>query len=266
MTALSPQQLTCLLESDWQDRDGVLCLNENLTLDDVKSAPFLTNVRILLMGMNGAEGIKATKAGNLNRAFVGEMLDALSLPPEYRATIKAVNKVIDEEDVWLLHLVRVVSELAGLISLVKSKFLVTKQGSDLIADDQVGVLHALLFRTYFRELNLAYVDRFPELPHMQETIAYSLFMTSELMGEWAKMVDIAESLFLPEVLSVIEGEIGGERIPQLAYHRLLRPLMNFGLVQERGNTGYGLDLVEAKKTELFDRFIRFELGSGLRLV
>jgi len=75
-------------------------------------------------------------------------------------------------------------------------------------------------------------------------------------------------LFLPVVKAAI-AEFGFSDYPRFAVSsRVLNPLEKFGLVEQRERETQGrlLERREARKTELFGRFIGFELGSGWRLV
>jgi hypothetical protein len=47
---------------------------------------------------------------------VRHMPDSVALSPLQRQTILEMNKVINEQDLWVLHLGRVVSETAGLVA------------------------------------------------------------------------------------------------------------------------------------------------------
>ena len=56
--------------------------------------------------MAEGEGTPSTATGNLNRVCVGQRLDRLELTPLYRDSLRRTCKVINQLDLWSLHLVR----------------------------------------------------------------------------------------------------------------------------------------------------------------
>ncbi|HUI06689.1 MAG TPA: hypothetical protein VL486_06760 [Verrucomicrobiae bacterium] len=76
--------LTALLAADWEDPNGPLLLNGNLTPPELANAPFFFNARCLLQVLDAVRGTPATAAGNLNRPFVHRIADLLvprAVPP-----------------------------------------------------------------------------------------------------------------------------------------------------------------------------------------
>ena len=65
----------------------------------------------------------STAKGNLNRKIVKIIFDKLILPEDYKRFTLKYNKVINEEDVFPLHIIRTVCESAGLIFQTKNRFL-----------------------------------------------------------------------------------------------------------------------------------------------
>jgi len=179
--------------------------------------------------------------------------------------IRRYNKVINEADFWPLHILRVILQLARPLRLATGWFNVTKKGQGLLADEMAGVLYALLFRTYFRKFNLAYLDRLPEVHSFQSTIPFSLFMIGRHAGEWIKPEDLAPLVLFP----VVNDELATMRFwMQGAWpveSRILKPLVSFGLLEKRElpSDREWAKPYEVRKTKLFDRFLEFDLG-GVR--
>src|ERR1019366_4924140 len=98
-----------LLEADWESTTGPMRFSASLTLSDLADAAFLHNTRVLMAGLAAEQGTPATATGNLTRAFVGKLLDRVALPTRSRESIRAVCKVVNELDLWPLHLARVVA-------------------------------------------------------------------------------------------------------------------------------------------------------------
>ena len=262
----SPMEAATLVYANWDDPSGAIQLNEELTEDELKTVDFLVNTRIFLGALERADGVKATAMGNLNRKFVSEMLDTFQVQAAYLEAVIRVNKVINELDFFPLHVVNIVARLAGLHRRVKGVFRITRKGKELLADDKMGSLCALLFKTHFRKFNLAYLDRAPELPVFQQAITYSLYMVPRLLTEWHTAEDVAPLLVLGGVAKATqEVTFGRDVLPWIVKARLLRPLEAFGLLEsrERKTPRHIYGIAQFRKTSLFDRFLRFDLSAGV---
>ena len=124
---ISPAQAQALIE-EGLDGDGLLRIAEDLSPDELETSDFLHNARLFLGRLEETRGVKATTAGNLTRAFVAEMLEAMRLPAGYLNDIHRMNKVVNEEDAWVLHVLRVNLEIAGLVKRRKGTFSITRKG------------------------------------------------------------------------------------------------------------------------------------------
>ena len=190
--SISADEIQKLLDADWEDPDGAIYVRDDLTMREAEQSLFFRNARTLLSALNESGGTQATEAGNLNRKFVAEMMEQLDLNPRTLEIIREVNKVINEETLWDLHINRVVCELAGLIRRNRGKFQVIQKRSHLMQDENAGPLYQLLFSTFFRRFNLAYLDRLAEAPFIQQAVAFSLFKVSRLMNERESVGDVAD--------------------------------------------------------------------------
>ena len=72
-------------------------------------------------------GITATERGNLKRAFVAVMFEEIELDQHERMFIKNVNKVINEKDVYPLHIIEIVCELEELINHLSKNLLAARK-------------------------------------------------------------------------------------------------------------------------------------------
>jgi len=261
MGGLSPTQTRYLLDSDWKDERGAVSLNAGLTLDELKGPRILLNSRIFLAEILEADGVKTTVAGNLKRKFVEHLVNAMHWPPGEVESYWRVSKVMNEEDFGPLHVLRIVLELGRLVRRIKGTFQVTKKGKTLLAEGRAGQLYSLIFRTYFREFNLAYQHRMPLFPGLQHTIAYSFYMLSKYGDNWKEPEALAPLVVLPAVKAQVLESRFPTALTWLVDSRILDPLESFGLLEKR-------DLpprdkitrrFETRKTKIFDKFIRFNL-------
>jgi hypothetical protein len=259
---LSPVQVQRLLARDWTAPEGALRLNDRLTPDELAGVRLLANARVFLRALEESGGTRVTAAGNLNRKFVAAMLDAMSWPPGFLDDLHRYNKVVNEQDAWPLHLLRVLVLLAGLIRKRKGAFVITRRGARLCDESRAGELYALLFRTQFQKMNLAYLDLAPEAPGFQDTIAYTLYRFGRVGDRWLTPERLAPEVVLPAVLDEIPALDYIDAPGLIVQARLLRPLKRFGLAESREVPGAHPRFPghEYRKTPLYDRFLQFDLS------
>ena len=258
---LSPEQMHRLLMGDWFT-SGALRVNLDVAPADVLNADLLVNARTFLAAVQQAGGVRTTAAGNLPRKFVAEMLECLQFPSGHVRDIREFNKVINEDDVFVVHSLRVVLEVAKLIRRAGGRFVLRPAARELLPEAKAAALYLRLFRTVFREFSLAYLDSFgPEASSLQHTVAFSLYRVSVAARDWRDPEELAKEIVLPQVYA----ELVNPNWDDLAYlsivRRVLLPLQWFGLLERRNlpprdrfDRPY-----EVRKTPLFDRFIEFRL-------
>jgi hypothetical protein len=262
LSGLSPVQAEALYRGDWETT-GPLRIATDLKLAELEPARFVHNARVMLTALRAVGGTKATaQAGNLTRAFVAEMLERMRVPSERLEQIRKYNKVINEEDAWDVHLVRVVLETAGLIKKRKGWFKATRAGIELAEDVGAGLLAARLFRTFFRDFNLAYLDGDRQQPELQHLVPMHLWRIGVEGREWIGTDALAQRVLPPSML--LDPEDGGElwRVAGRLHRRVLEPLVDFGLLESRDvsppDAPRWSRQVEMRVAPLFDRMIRFE--------
>jgi hypothetical protein len=264
---LSVPEFNTLVSCDWDEHSPGLCLNTALPLDRLRDATLLSNARIFLQTVAdaGPGGVRATAAGNLNRKFVATMLDTLHWPPGYADRMRLICKVINEDDLRGLGLIRFLAKLAGLIRRTKGSFHVTKKGKAMLREEKSGALYARLFRAFFQEYCLSGEDVGAECPLLQDTIACSLLMLSRHAAEWQPQQEMIETV-LPGGVAKDYLLHGGfpefEWFCEVVQARLFRPLAAFGLLEfDLEPEAFFCPPLSAKlrKTPLFDAFLTFDL-------
>lgn len=261
---LSPVQVGQLLYGDW-DTTGALRLDPGVSAPELAGSSFLQVARLLLCAARDEGPLPATAGGNLSRRSVAALVDRMPRSPELEEALELPGTVLNEQDLYPLHIPRVVLGLAGL--LVRRKgFRITRRGRALLDEARTGELFAELFRTHFRAFNLAYLDRGPEQPGIQRTIAVCIFQLGRHAADWASAEQLAEQVLLPDALDRTDEYYGADTAPWLLATRLLRPLRAFGLL-ERRLVGDGPEWErkrEFRKAPLFGRFLRFEFADASR--
>jgi hypothetical protein len=273
---LSPEEMHQLLGGDWQTL-GPLRVNEALPLADLSGCPFLLAARALLAAGAEPGGVKATATGRLTRKAVATLLDATPWPGRAIADIRAVSRVINEEDFWPVHVLRVVLGVGKLLRHRSGAFRTTPHGRALLPEERAGALAAHLFRTFFREFNLAYLSFWPAdgEPDDQALVPLFLLRVAALDDTWRQLhelvplldpaADVDEEIgrmrcWYPEGVREVESR---DRLLPFAFGgfraRVLQPLEWFGLLEarERPSAVFPVLHDQMRKTPLFDALVMF---------
>lgn len=250
-----------LITADWEKSDGPLRLAADLTLPDLAHAHFFLNARVFLAALAENDGAPATATGNLNRKFIAGIFDSLKLSIPYLQSIHTVCKVINEWDLWPLHLVRVVSESAGLVARRKGKFQLTKTGRALLPEDQVGALFRKLFIAYFRRFDLRYDFHLRDVPDIQRTIPAILWRLHAIARDWKPVQGLAPEVLLPGVLEQMHKVMtyAHDTEEWILAGYVLNPLFNLGLIERKEKTEWSgiTDKDVIRITEVWRKFITF---------
>jgi hypothetical protein len=224
-----------LLDADWEDANSPLRLSQDLAPADLIPSIFLQNTRTLLTELAESEGTAATATGNLNRVFVRRMFDRMSLAQPTRESLLSVCKVMNETDVWALHIVRIVNEIAGLVCRRKKQFQITRLGRELLTDSAAGLLFRKLFITYFQKFDLQYDFPWRKVPGIQQTMAVILWRVGVVARDWVSVHGLAPQILMPNVLTQIHKAMAypGDKEGWILSGYVLEPLFEFGLIERQ---------------------------------
>jgi hypothetical protein len=166
--------------------DSRITLSHDSDLDFRQVSPLMRNTIRLVDQCDATNGLKLTAKGNLSRAVVAEFISVLDWPAFDLEGALALNKVINETDLWPLHFVRELAQEMKLVRRYKGQLQATKQGRQLVGGENGRELHAELFRTLLWHINLAYFDGFPIQGWPQSEIGVSLWSSSVSAHAWSK--------------------------------------------------------------------------------
>jgi hypothetical protein len=146
------------------------------------SSPVMELFNLLKEGI-GEKGMKLTATGNLPRNFCREAAQIFWGQEKYqeRTQYSGINT---EPDFFELHVVRLTATMAGLIRKYRSRFVLTKKCSRISAGHGMEGIYPLLFEAYVRKFNWAYWDRYPEIPFIQQSFLFSLYLLRRHGGDW----------------------------------------------------------------------------------
>jgi hypothetical protein len=232
-------------------------LAPNLTETDL-SASAVAQVALMLLGRaNDPGGLKLTATGNLSRAVVAEMIKMIEWPGLDKDELFQFHKVINEPDFLPVYFVRVLMQGTKLIRMRRDMLVPTRLGKGMLVPERHGALQALLFHIAFWHLNLGYFDRNPIDSWPQSDMGVVLWSLSASANDWLDPDRLTRLCTVP-VVGVLESawDLGSFAMEA----RVLRPLVWFGLLEQRSEKGTGLvDRHLYRKTPLFDRFMKFNV-------
>jgi hypothetical protein len=255
-----------LLQADWESATGPMRLSPSLTRPDLADAAFFQNTRLFLAAQAADQGTPATATGNLTRAFVGSLFDRLTLSQTSRESIRHVCKVVNELDLWPLHVARVVAECAGLVARRNKRFQLTKAGRELLPDDHAGALFRRLFLAYFRRFNLQYDFNLRDVPLIQSSMAVILWRLDSVAREWTPVRGLARQVLMRQVFTQLHAAMKSpyDKEEWILGGYVLLPLMDLGLLERKPRSEWGLieEHHQVRISPLWRKFIHFEPWAG----
>ena len=240
---------------------GALRISSDVTEADVEMSPVLRNAIILLEAASKGDGLKLTATGNLARAVVDDMRDRFEWPGYEKSSTLALYKVVNEPDFMPLHFIRITTAHAGLLRRRKGALTTTPAARELLSQQRFGPLQAILFHTALWRLDLSYFGRGLLGSWPQGDIGIVLWSLTVAAWDWQTPERLSRLCAVPTA-EVVEPGIWDRG--SLAFEaRVLRPLFWFGLLERSAEKSQTHELVEThlyRKSPLFDRFLKFDVG------
>jgi hypothetical protein len=243
-------------------RIGALALSGSIPADALAGSRLLHNARFLLAAA-ATEPIAATKTlGNLNRRFVGLAVEGMRWPDGYIEDVRYMNKVIDEEDVRKLNLLRVALVNGGMLRRHRGAFVTTKRGRHLSEPGREGALFLALWIAFFLETNLGYSDGMPDDPILQFSFGSALLALAEEEERWVGLDELRGQLIAGHGVWEREEALFGDpnwAIDHAVQWRFLEPLEDFGLLELEGEPGrFARNVRAVRATPLLHAFVSEE--------
>ena len=256
-TLLEPESARALRAEPAADNPA-LRLATDLPDEAFRESAFVRNTPIALELIANEFLPRFTEKGHFGRDMVASMREAMTWPGMEATEQFRTGKALREGDVWELHLLHRLMELAGLMDGRAFLGQLTPLGHEMREPGRRGALQALLFRHLFWRADLSeFVETFPRgLPGRwpQDDIGVILWGLSNVAGEW-QSVDTLRALTAVRDDAVARMHWNAEG--SMFVSRVLGLLRWFGLLEYRGPP----DMAEVGwcKTPLFDRFLSFDV-------
>lgn len=261
LLGLSPAQMQALVYDRWEG-EGAVRLDASLSLADLDASRTLHNARTVMAYLAEKGPLRMTTAGNLSRAAVADLFVKLRWhgekdPETFRRFVR------NERDAWVLHLARVLLDLAGVVKRQKGMISMTRRGTALLAETRAGELFALLFRAQFQRMSLAYVSPYTfDSPEFQRMVSFALYAYAAAPAGWETPAVIADRVLLPFVRDSLPTHQYPDSPVDIVRTHLLHTLEGFGVVEEQEREirpGHPIPPHLFRRTPLFERFISFHL-------
>ncbi|MDE0393764.1 MAG: hypothetical protein OYK82_03190 [Gammaproteobacteria bacterium] len=169
------------------------------------------------------------------------------------------GKAYREGDVWELHLLHRLLDMAGLVEERAGLCRLTALGREMLGPGRRCALQAILFRRLFWRAELwRFIETFPRgLPGRwpQDDVGVILWGLSQMAGEWQSVHTLAT---LCAVRDDAVANMHWNAEGTMFAGRVLGPLRWFGLLEWRLPPDF-LDPRCWRKTALFDRFLSFDV-------
>jgi hypothetical protein len=258
-TLLDLASINRLLDEPDPER-GALRVAMSVSAADLAASTVASNALALLRHAEATGGLKLTQTGNLARAVVAQLWDALSSPDYDKAETLRYFRVVNEPDFMPLHFTRIISQNGGLLRRYRGTLRLTNAGKQALTGAGRGALQTALFIGAFWRTNLDYFDRFNLDTWPQSDIAIVLWSLAVSASDWETAARLARMCASPI------GMVGAPTwdLPAACFEsRILRPLTRFGLLErDREETlvfGEERQRPRYRKTPAFDRLISFDI-------
>jgi hypothetical protein len=241
---------------------SVIRLARDLTAAEIGQSLVASRMAILLRSAVEAPGLKLTATGNLSRGVVAEMIDRFAWPDFDKAKAFRFNKVVNEHDFFPLLFIRQIAEAMRFLRKSKGHVRTSPLGRAALDDANLPALQALLFHATMWHVDLSDFGRGLHGRWPQSDVGVVLWSLSVAANDWQSPERLTRMCTIP-INSVLAAEWDSSSMMMEA--RILRPLHWFGLVDHRREAIEGQRFGERhfyRKTELFDRFLSFDVKTG----
>ena len=233
---------------------GPLRLAPDLDDTEVADCALVRNALVLLGAASEGDGLQLTARGNLTRAEVVAMRDAMEWPGCAFEEKWRTGKQLSERHVEELRLVRALLELSGNLERDGGRLRPSAAGRTAMAG-RLARLHDTLFRTAFWRVSLDLFGDGECGSWPQPLIGVALWSLAITGDRWQDTGTLMRQAVLPNDAISRNPDF----VPLILFAmRVLRPLLWFGLVERKVEAGdTSREGGTWRKTPLFDRFLRF---------
>ena len=255
---LSPHQVHRLIRHKWNEPGAAIQFRSDLPEEAFAGAELLHDVRALV-GLIAEGSFRATKKGNLPRKLVTAMLENPTFE-SWKASYIGSKSAVNEEDVYRVHLARIIADFAGLIQLRSGVWRVVKKRQKLLEPERSNECFVRLMTIMYTKFNVGYRSWLEDFD-VQHCIGYSLAQLRHWQ-DWTEWnAGSARRLLLPAIHHQYPLPDPNEKYARddaeiLASSRIIEPLRRLGLIEIKEEKWR---LSAARTSPLFESLIEFDL-------
>lgn len=175
----------------------------------------------------GEDGIKLTAKGNLGQKFcqAAHRQYYARYPDSFMANLSVRSELNFEP----LHAIRLTAQLAGLVRKYKGRLLLTNKCKKALDRNGLRELYPLVLHAYIRKFNWAYRDGFQEIPFIQQSFLFTLYLLRKYGSTWRPATFYSDNYLraFPMILEEIERKPFEEPKDTLQRCYILRALQRF---------------------------------------
>ena len=132
----------------------------------------------------GDAGLKATTKGNLPRSYVHAAAARYRDAGWVHNDLAVPERARGEEDVFDLHVARIVARMAGLITLRGGRWHLTKRYRETMERHGAPGVYGALIEAFVTKYAWRWPDLYPEFDIVQRSWGFSLLLLLRYGGEW----------------------------------------------------------------------------------
>ena len=233
-TMLTPESVEAL-RAEPSAENRTLRLGSDLADKEFEHSAFVRNALVVLERTADEGWLWLTEKGNFRRDTVAALRESMTWPGMEATEQFRTGKAFREGDVWELHLLHRLVDLAGLVEGRTGLCQLTALGREMLKPGRRGVLQALLFRHAFWHADLSrFVETFPrglQGRWPQDDVGVILWGFSNVADGW-QSVDALRAMSAVRDDAVARMHWNAEGT--MFVGRILGPLRWFGLLEYRG--------------------------------
>jgi hypothetical protein len=236
-------------------------VNATLASELLRHSPIFNIVLDLLLIINNNNGIKLTPKGNIQQKVLRELYDKKFITQEI---IEAGYQSIRTEEDWVvLHTIKVVLKVAGIVRNYKGKLVLVNHWKSVLNSQKYSKIFNHFFTTYSTEFNWAYNDGHEIEETGQVGFLYLLYLLKKY-GQQFRDIHFYSTKYFKAFPTLAFGDKDpeederynkSERVLDLRFFERFVLLFGFGEKRIDSKKPYYQRKIEIKKTTLLDSLL-----------
>lgn len=180
---LSPTQMHIILYHPFNLRNEIFNFEDSEMFTNI---PLMTQALYFLDKLKEVGQLRATQKGNLPQAFVLDFYQHFGNKQRYSHVPKK------EDDFPLCKRLRYLLNMGGFIKKRANKFSLTKKGEKMLREENRVYLFYELTHTFFNKFNWSCIDGYPDLPLIQSSAIFNLYLLNKRAQDWIEDKELGE--------------------------------------------------------------------------